>query len=156
MDKSIHQFFVLLDVPGQLASLQDRELAAARALLDPDHPAFVHVKAAHDATAKIGLSLLALEQWGRPIDGVPPPNDIPGPVIGDAGSVVRGHGPVTLSAMSFANWSFVQQKNLLPKWAEIFNGSTLDEVNAAIGALPGNLTTAGEDPIVSGIDLSSF
>jgi hypothetical protein len=140
------EFFVLLDQAGQIPTVIDRCLAAARAkgVSDPD------VIAAHNAVAQLGVALQRLERWG--VEQIVAPAR---GVVADVSSVPVGTGPIKLSDMSHGNWSFYQQNNLAPNWAHIFQG-TVDELNAAIGALPGNLTTAAQDPVVGLYDLRTF
>lgn len=85
MNANMTEFFTLLDAAGQLPSKIDAALAAARAGNPPvdQNP---HVREAHDTTAKLGLTLAALEAWGKKQDGASPEEPQPNPGPGSAGS----------------------------------------------------------------------
>lgn len=140
---------------GPNDSVIDRALAGATEAMAKRQyvTAQKRITEAHDAIAKAGLAhasmrkLLAQAGGGVQTDAQPMK---PGTAIGQVGDEVRGHGPINLADMSMGNWSHYQQHNLEKYWADMFNGVTIDEVHAAIGALPGNLATAPQDPFTKG------
>lgn len=163
------EYFTKLDAAGQIPTATNNLLYQALQLLEPNHPARTLVQQAAEANSGIGKRLEDLESFGRkafPEPTAPATSSglRPGEMVVDAGGAgeATGHGTVPFSAMSDANWSYYQQKNLGPHWADIFLGGNEHDLGVAIGARPGNLTTAGEDPIVRDAqgnqiaDLSTF
>jgi hypothetical protein len=114
--------------------------------------------------AEHGLRLAAIQAWSEAAKAAQrAPTLAPGLVVGDVNGADEpvGHGGVDPRLCTPGNWSYYQQHRLGPRWAEIFSGS-LSDMNAAIGARPGDLTTAQQDPLVRDaggnvvVDLSTF
>lgn len=150
------QFFRLLDeAGGQGVSKVNDLLVKALDRMHPSDPARIYVQRAAEMNSELGdKKLKALETWGKGDGDIKdesqkPAQMRPGTTVADAGTQGEdiGRGNVEPSSFSLGNWSFYQQRNLGKRWADIFAGP-LSGVNSAIGALPGNLATATQDPIV--------
>lgn len=148
-----------IDVAGQLPSrINDAAVEFIHA-----HPDLaVELAPVLSPLYALSKALVSVQQWATVNDPRNAPTALPaGQVVVDAGDVGdvgdnQGKGPIKAADMSPANWAYYQQHNLGPKWAQIFSDS-LATVNAAIGAVPGNLSQYGDGaPVVGNWTLSTW